>query len=365
VALAVNPEMDYALVDYDENSRQLITSANIVKKLFGEKPVKRFFKGSELAGMHYETFFPFLPVQKTVDDKIVLWDEVSGTEGCGVVHIAPGCGAEDFELGKLHALPEICPVNEYGRFYDSYDFLSGVEASKAADMVFEKLAQQNKLFKTHKYKHSYPFCWRCKTDVIFRLVNEWYIKTGEIKPRLIEEAKKVKWEPEYIGKRMNDWLENMGDWNISRKRFYGLPLPFYQCESCGELTVVGSKEELRELGGAEVDKLPELHRPWIDSVVITCPKCGHKVSRIAEVGDVWLDAGIVPFSTLGYFKDRSAWANNFPAEWVTEMREQVRLWFYSLLFMSVTLTGKAPYEKVLAYSSVIADLMHLYYQPAF
>lgn len=355
VALAVNPEIEYALVDCGNNHRPIITAANTLKILHGEKNVIRLFKGSELIGLHYESFFPFLSVQKEVEHKIIPWNDVSADEGCGIVHIAPGCGAEDFELGKTFNLPEICPVNESGLFYDNYDFLSGLEASKAADIVFDKLSEQGKLYKTHKYTHSYPVCWRCKTDVLFRLVREWYIKTDEIKPKLIETAQKVKWEPEYIGKRMNDWLENMGDWNISRKRFYGLPLPFYPCKNCGELTVIGSKQELKELGGAEVDNLPELHRPWIDTIEITCPKCKSKVARVTEVGDVWLDAGIVPFSTLGYFTNRVDWEKNFPAEWVTEMREQVRLWFYSLLFMSVTLTGKAPYERVLAYNSVVAE----------
>ncbi|MDF2986679.1 MAG: ileS [Eubacterium sp.] len=354
-ALAVNPGIEYALVDCGNNQRPVITAANTKKALFGKNNVLRLFKGSELIGLHYETFFPFLSIQKDVEHKIIPWNDVSADEGCGIVHIAPGCGAEDFDLGKTFNLPEICPVNEAGLFYDNYDFLSGLEASKASDIVFDKLTEQGKLYKTHKYKHSYPVCWRCKTDVLFRLVDEWYIKTDEIKPRLLEAARKVQWEPEYIGKRMNDWLENMGDWNISRKRYYGLPLPFYPCKNCGRLTVVGSKDELKELGGTEVDNVPELHRPWIDTVEITCPECRSKVARVTEVGDVWLDAGITPFSTLGYFTDRADWEKNFPSEWVTEMREQVRLWFYSLLFMSVTLTGKAPYERVLAYNSVVAE----------
>lgn len=354
VALAVNPEIDYSLVDCGDGNRPIITATNTAKNLHGKKEVIETFKGSELIGIHYETFFPLLPVQKEFAHKIIPWNEVSSSEGCGVVHIAPGCGAQDFELGKVFNLPEICPVDEAGVFYDHYDFLSSLEASQAAELVFEQLSKQGKLYKTHPYTHSYPVCWRCKTDVLFRLVNEWYIKTDEIKPKLLQEAQKVQWEPAYIGKRMNDWLENMGDWNISRKRFYGLPLPFYPC-SCGELTVVGSKEELLRLSGVAADLLPELHRPWIDEIKIICPKCGHPVERITAVGDVWLDAGIVPFTTQGYFTNRSEWENNFPAEWVTEMREQVRLWFYSQLFMSVTITGKAPYERVLAYNSVVAE----------
>jgi isoleucyl-tRNA synthetase len=354
VALAVNPDIDYCVVDYGSN-KPLLLAKGALKFIKGSKTILQMVKGSELEGLEYETCFPVLKVQKELSHKIVLWDMVSSEDGSGVVHIAPGCGAEDFDLGQSLSLPSICPVDEYGRFSEEYDWLSGLSTMEAADRVFSKLEQQGKLFMTHSHKHSYPVCWRCKTEVIFRLVQEWHIVTEEIKPKLKEAAAAVKWEPEHVGKRMQDWLSNMGDWSISRKRFYGLPLPFYPCKQCGKVTVVGSKEELRKLGGSKVDELPHLHRPWIDDIKIKCPHCGGEVSRISEVGDVWLDAGITPFSTMGYFTNREGWEKQFPAEWVTEMVEQVRLWFYSLLFMSVTLTGKAPYERVLAYGSVIAE----------
>lgn len=355
VALAVNAELDYVIISCEGGNRPLLLAKTALKHIKGKKEVLKTLKGSELIGLYYETFLPGLSEQRGVQHRIIAWDEVSGEEGSGVVHIAPGCGAQDFILGKEYGLPEICPVDESGVFYSQYGFLGGQHASGAAPLVFEELRRQGKLFQTHNYTHSYPVCWRCKSEVIFRLVSEWYIKTGEIKPRLISAASRVKWEPEYTGRQMQDWLTNMGDWNISRKRFYGLPLPFYPCEECGQLTVVGSKDELRNLAGKRVDKIPHLHRPWIDQVRITCPGCGSKVSRIKEVGDVWLDAGIVPFSTLEFFTNPANWAKYFPAEWVTEMREQVRLWFYSLLFMSVTLVDKAPYERVLAYSSVVSE----------
>ncbi|MDD3268736.1 MAG: isoleucine--tRNA ligase [Syntrophomonadaceae bacterium] len=355
VALAVNPELDYVIINHEGDEKPLLLAKTALKHIDGKKQIIRVLKGSELLGLHYDTFFPFLPVQQNLRHGIVGWEEVSADEGSGVVHIAPGCGAEDYDLGRELGLSKICPIDENGIFLDGYDFLSGKTAGEAAPAVFDQLDKQGKLYKTHSYTHSYPVCWRCKTEVLFRLVPEWYIKTDAIKPKLIEAVNQVQWEPEYVGKQMTDWLNNMGDWNISRKRFYGLPLPFYPCASCGEVTVVGSKDELRLLGGEEVDKLPELHRPWIDEIKINCPQCGNKAARVAEVGDVWLDAGITPFSTLGYFTDRNQWVKNFPAEWVTEMREQVRLWFYSLLFMSVTLTGKAPYERVLAYNSVVAE----------
>ncbi len=325
------------------------------KTLDCDKRVLTLIKGSELSGRAYETFFPELTVQKKLKHLVISWDSVEAGEGSGVVHIAPGCGAEDYELGKQFKLPEICPIDDNGLFSLEYGFLSGSTAASAAPLVFDRLREQNKLFKTHEFQHSYPVCWRCKTEVLFRLVDAWTIKTDEIRPKLLQAARTLKWAPPFIEKRMEDWLQNMGYWNISRKRYYGLPLPFYLCPDCGRLTVIGSKEELRERGGKEVDLLPELHRPWIDEVRIQCPQCGSVISRISEIGDVWLDAGIVPFSTLGYFSDREAWEENFPAEWVIEMQEQVRLWFYAQLFMSVAMTGRAPYERVMTNNWVLAE----------
>jgi isoleucyl-tRNA synthetase len=355
VALAVNPELDYAVVELENGENPLVLAKSALNKLDGNKKVLKLIKGEELVGLSYETFLPFLPVQKGLPHRIVSWSEVQANGGSGVVHIAPGCGAEDYELGKVEGLSEICPIDENGCFTTDYDFLSDKTASEVAPFVFDRLAEQGKLYKTHEYTHSYPVCWRCKTEVLFRLVRAWTIKTEEIKPKLLQAASGVQWEPAFAGKRMQDWLTNMGDWNISRKRFYGLPLPFYPCEKCGHLTVVGSKEELRQLGGEKVDSLPELHRPWIDEIKIKCPVCGESVERVPEVGDVWLDAGITPFSTLGYFTDRTEWEKQFPLELVLEMNEQIRLWFYSLLFMSVTLTGKAPYERVMTHGSVVQE----------
>ena len=355
VALAVHPELEYAVVQCEGNSRPLVLAKKALPVLQKRGEILQMVTGKELDGLSYETCFPFLPVQSGMPHKIVLWDMVSSEEGSGVVHIAPGCGAEDYELGLRLGLQAVCPIDDAGVFTEEYEWLAGQKASDAATLIFSRLEEAGKLYKTHLYRHSYPVCWRCKTEVLFRLVREWYVKTDDIRPKLLEAASKVKWEPEYIGKRMQDWLANMGDWNISRKRYYGLPLPFYPGADCGTLTVIGSKEELYELGGAAARELPELHRPWIDQVAIQCPSCGGMVSRISEVGDVWLDAGIVPFSTLGYFSDRKLWEKYYPAEWVVEMREQVRLWFYSMLFMSVTLEGRAPYERVLAHGSVVAE----------
>ena len=358
VALAVNPDIDYVEVKIKSDSDTLFLAKNAIKYLGEDKlEVLRMLKGSELVGLSYETCFPELEAQKDVDHKIVPWEDVDAEEGTGVVHIAPGCGVEDNELGKRLGLPEVMPVDDMGIFLKGFGFMTGKDSAKIAPEVFDELEKRNKLYKVMPIEHSYPVCWRCKSEVIFRLVPAWYIRTDELKPRLIKAASSVKWEPESNGKRMIDWLNNMGDWNISRKRYYGMPLPFYVCPDCGNVHVVGSKEELKKLAvdPSKVDALPELHRPWIDEIKIKCPKCGAQVERISEIGDVWLDAGIVPFSTTGYFTDKEEWRKNYPAEWVVEMREQVRLWFYSMLFMSTVLEDRAPYERVLCHSSVVAE----------
>ena len=357
IALAVNPEIDYVEVKVKSDEQTLILAKNAIKYLGDDKiEVVRGLKGAELVGYHFETCFPDIPAQAGIEHKIVAWEDVAADEGTGVVHIAPGCGVEDFELGERLGLPKVMPIDDTGIYLDGFGWMTGKDSHTIADEVFEHLKEANKLYKVEPHEHSYPVCWRCKSEVVFRLVPAWYICTEELKPRLMRAADSVKWEPASNGKRMHDWLSNMGDWNISRKRYYGMPLPFYPCD-CGHTTVVGSREELRELAvdPEKVDALPELHRPWVDEIQIKCPHCGKPVSRVSEIGDVWLDAGIVPFSTLGYFRDKEEWKKNYPAEWVTEMHEQVRLWFYSMLFMSVVLEDRAPYERVLTNSAVVSE----------
>lgn len=356
VAIAVNPELEYSICKVKSTDRKLIVCSSCIKVLKNDLiEVEKVVKGKQLEGLEYETCFNNLPKQKFTH-KIVLWDMVDNAEGSGLVHIAPGCGVEDFELGQKLNLEIISPVDENGIFYNDFDFLAGKNANDVANLVFEKLKENDKLYYTHKYTHRYPICWRCKKPLIFRLTKEWYIKTDEIRQQLIDACDTVQWQPQFLKKRMLDWLANMGDWSISRKRFYGLPLPFYPCKHCGKLTVVGSLEELKNLSDSkQVESMPHLHRPYIDNIKIKCPNCHHDVERVTEVGDCWLDAGITPFSTKKYFTDKEFWKKNFPAECVIEMKEQIRLWFYSLLFMSVALTGKAPYEKVIGFAMLVAE----------
>lgn len=347
VAVAVNPEFKYSICKVKSDTRNLIVCSSMLKVLKGDLvEVVEEISGKDLVGLSYETCFPEFKEQN-FEHKIVAWDQVDSVEGSGMVHIAPGCGAEDFDLGQSIGLKNIMPIDEAGNFYDGFGFLTGKNANEVSDLVFEELKARNKLYYTHKYKHRYPHCWRCKNPVLYRLVKNWVIKMDEIRPALINAIDEVEFQPEFMKKRMLDWLNNMGDWSISRKRYYGVPLPIYKCPHCGKLTVVGSLEELAKLSSQEeVDSLPHIHKPYIDKIKITCPSCGEKVERIPEVGDCWLDAGITPFSTKKYFTDKEFFEKNFPIEVVLEGKEQIRLWFYSLLVMSVALTGRAPYKKI-------------------
>jgi isoleucyl-tRNA synthetase len=367
VAAAVNPEEEYGRRENGEW---------VAVRRFPDDTFVERVQGAELVGLRYRGPFDDLAPGAAVEHRVIPWDEVTMDQGTGVVHIAPGAGGEDFELSKVHDLPVLTPVDESGRFYDDYGWLHGASTTESADQIIGVLAEKGILVESTLYTHAYPHCWRCDTPLIFRLSDDWFISVDAIRPKLLEENAKVHWVPEYMGKRMDDWLRNMGDWNISRRRYYGLPLPFYPC-TCGQLNVVGSKQELGERATDGFDGLEELRRPWVDRVPITCESCGEVVTRIPEVGDVWLDAGIVPFSTLGWespewieegyatgaarglthadLPDHAYWEEWYPADWVSEMREQIRLWFYSQFFMSVVLVGTSPYKRVLGYEKMLDE----------
>ena len=371
VAAAVDPTAEYSGVRTSQGIDWVMSTR--VEDLFGEgADVARTALGAELVGKAYIGPFDELAAQDDVAHRVVAWDMVSDNEGTGVVHIAPGCGAEDFELGKREEIPTLVPVDEAGHFTEEYGWLAGMATADAADPITAHLEKNGVLVRSGSIDHRFPVCWRCGTDLIFRVVEEWFIAADKVRQPMIEAAATVNWVPEQYGKRMEDWLRNMGDWCISRKRYWGLPLPFYRAPS-GEITVIGSVEELRERAVDPIDDLQELHRPWIDDIRIRTDS-GEIAERVTEVGDCWLDAGIVPFSTLGWGRDtytpegyaegagvgltradlpdHAYWEKWFPADWISEMREQIRLWFYSQLFMSVVLVGKAPYKSVLGYEKL-------------
>jgi isoleucyl-tRNA synthetase len=368
VAAAVHPDYQYGR----RTSGEWVATENYTNEDFEEA-----LRGSQLEGWRYQGPFDDLVPGAGVEHRVILWDEVILGQGTGIVHVAPGAGEEDFLLSTELALPVLMPVDESGRFYGEYGWLAGMSTAEAAGPIIEDLEKKGYLVRADEYVHSYPHCWRCDTPLIFRIADDWYIDVADIRPELLEASATVDWTPSYLGKLMDDWLRNMGDWNISRRRFYGLPLPFYPCE-CGHVNVIGSRAELIERATSGVDQLEELHRPWVDRVLISCERCDQiDIARVAEVGDVWLDAGIVPFSTLGWksdewvpggnangaaagltnadLPDHEYWEKWFPADLVSEMREQVRLWFYAQLFMSVALVGRAPFRKVLGYERMLGE----------
>ncbi len=352
VAAAVNPNITYAQVKKD-NDIYYISEAT-VSKLGSDAVVLGHLKGADLVGLEYENFYPDFDAQKDVHPKIIPFEEVGEKDGTGIVHIAPSCGDIDYELGKKLNLKILnSPLDEFGNYLSGYKWLSGRNVKEVKGEIVRDLENRGLLFKVENYKHRYPICWRCKEELVFRLDHSWFIACDPVRPLMKRQAAKVVWYPEHVGKLMQDWLTNMEDWNISRKRYWGLPLMFYECTKCNLLSVIGSLDELRvkAVNKEDVDKLPELHRPWIDKIKIKC-NCGQEVERIKEVGDCWLDAGIVPYSTLNYFKDKNYWNKWFPADLEIEMRAQVRLWFYAQLFMSVVLEAKTPYKKILAYEEV-------------
>src|SRR3954468_16685499 len=374
VAAAVDPDTDYVKLSTADGFLW-VAEARLPDLPFGGDVVEKV-KGTELLGKRYEGPYDHLAAAEGVEHRVISWADVTMEEGTGIVHIAPGCGAEDFELSREHDLPVLMPVDEAGRFYDAYGWLHGTSTAEAKEQIIGDLGERGRLLEAGEIVHRYPVCWRCHTPLIFRIVDEWFIACDEIRQPMLDANATVSWTPDFYSKRMDDWLRNMGDWNISRRRYFGLPLPFYPCESCGKLTVIGSLSELRDRAAGGLDQLQELHRPWIDEVPITCD-CGAEVRRVTEVGDAWLDAGIVPFSTLGWqntewkehgyangaatgltgadLPDHAYWEKWYPASWVSEMREQIRLWFYSQCFMSVTLTGRSPYKSVLTYEKLLDE----------
>jgi isoleucyl-tRNA synthetase len=339
--------------------------------------------GRDLDGWRYSGPFDELPaVQEAFaaggtagpnyEHRVVTWDEVGEEEGTGIVHIAPGCGAEDFALGKKLGLPMIAPLDENGVVVPGFGAYSGRDVRDVADPIVETLKHHHRFYRLETITHRYPHCWRCGTPLVFRLVDEWYISMGPVydKPReqltaaevdaslryqIMEVIEGVKWIPGFGYERELDWLLNMHDWMISKKRYWGLALPIYDCESCGTVNVVGGREELAEraVEGWQAFQGHTPHRPYVDAVKIRCSGCGAPVGRIRDVGNPWLDAGIVPFSTMHYRSDPEYWKQWFPADFVTEsFPGQFRNWFYSMLAMSTVLRRETPFKTLFGYALV-------------
>ena len=379
VAVAVHPDLVYVKIRYRDEV--LYLSKGTLTKIFTDKSsyeVLGELKGSDFDGWTYSGPYDDLEVIKRMKvpeaHRVIMWDEVGEEEGTGIVHIAPGAGKEDLILGKQYGLPTPAPLDEYGVIVDGFGWLSGMHVYDSAEPIFEDLRKKELLYRTQKYTHRYPVCWRCGSELVFRYVSEWFINMGEkletpykevtekekdenLRYQIMDSASDVRWIPEFGLKRELDWLRNMDDWMISKKRYWGLALPIWTCE-CGWFDVIGSDEELKERAVEGYDEYEghSPHKPYIDKVKIKCDKCGSLATRIPDVGNPWLDAGIVSYSTYQYRQDREYWEKWFPADFITEsFPGQFRNWFYSMLSMSTILERRTPYLACLGHGQVLAE----------
>ncbi len=394
VAAAVGEDLRYVKVHQGDETFWL-GRGTLKSALDGPFEVLEERPGTDLVGWRYEGPFDELPaVQQAFGPggeragrrrgtgpadayvhRVVGWDEVGEEEGTGIVHIAPGCGAEDYQLGKTLGLPAVAPLDDNGVFVEGFGWLTGRDVRDVTDPIVEHLKWHKRFYRLEAYVHRYPHCWRCGTPLVFRLVDEWYISMGEVydvpreqltpeqvdrslRYQIMDVVDQIRWIPGFGYERELDWLRTMHDWMISKKRYWGLALPIYDCANCGRVDVVGSREELEEraVEGWEAFEGHTPHRPFVDAVKIRCGGCGESVERIRDVGNPWLDAGIVPFSTMFYRSDPQYWQRWFPADFITEsFPGQFRNWFYSLLAMSTVLRRDAPFRTILGYATLLAE----------
>ena len=351
VALCMNPDETYA--EIESGGARYILAEALVSKFFENYTVIGRKTGKEYEGTEYEPLFDY--AKGTFREKayyVVCDGYVTLTDGTGVVHIAPAFGEDDYKVGKKYRLPVVQLVNERGCFDDRCPELSGLFAKKADKLILDMLEERGLLFKKLPYEHSYPFCWRCDTPLLYYARSSWFIEVTKVKEQLLAANRSVNWMPETIRDgRMGNFLENVIDWGLSRDRYWGTPLPVWVCPDCGEIEVIGSKAELKEKCGVEGDI--ELHRPYLDDLTCTCPKCGGKMKRTPEVIDCWFDSGSMPFAQYHYpFENKDLFDETFPADFISEAVDQTRGWFYTLLAISTILFGRAPFKNCIVLGHV-------------
>ncbi len=354
VALCVSPNDEYVKIkvneDLDGTAKPVYyyMANELVATLFENVEVLESMKGNDLCGMEYEPLFPYadeeLKAAKKKSHYVVADSYVTMSDGTGIVHIAPAFGEDDARVGRTNDLPFIQLVNEDGTMPECCGEVKGMFVKDADPVIIKKLNMEAKLLKKMPYEHDYPFCWRCDTPLIYYARSTWFIAMSTKKEELLASNRMVNWYPETIRDgRMGDFLENVIDWGISRERYWGTPLPVWECE-CGHRHCIGSIEELKSMSDDCPDDI-ELHKPYVDKVHIKCPECGGKMTRVPEVIDCWFDSGAMPFAQYHYpFENKEFFESHYPCDFISEALDQTRGWFYSLIAISTVLFGRAPFK---------------------
>ncbi|MGC8817095.1 MAG: isoleucine--tRNA ligase [Candidatus Hadarchaeum sp.] len=361
LAVCVNPDYDYSEVEIGGDIYILATA--LVEKVMKDLGISDYrevgsVKGATLEGMWYEhPLLDEVPKQREFVDhhRVILGSHVTLDEGTGCVHTAPGHGEEDFEVGLRYGLPVFSPVGPDGRFTEEAGKYAGMFVKEADRVILEDLQRKGLLVKAGTLVHQYPHCWRCQSPLLFRATEQWFLKVGEIKSSIIQKnAERVKWVPDWATIRYANGVESVGDWCISRQRYWGIPLPIWICGQCQHLVVVGSLEELSALSPQPLGEI-DLHRPHVDRVEIRCPKCGGTSRRVPDVLDVWFDSGIASWASLGYPKRKEPFSQIWPSDFVTEGEDQVTKWFYSQQVVSIAAFGDVPYKRVLMHGFALDE----------
>ncbi|MCG9479728.1 MAG: isoleucine--tRNA ligase [Actinomycetia bacterium] len=347
VGCAINPKATYAEVEFEDQC--LVLAGDLVESVFGEEDsyrVIRKFSGKELVGKKYEPIYDYAE-DSTRAYKVVPGDFVSTREGTGIVHIAPAFGEDDMSVGLKNNLPVVQMVDYDGKFKPEVDQFAKMGIEESNPVIIDDLKKRNLLFSFENHKHSYPFCWRCDSRLIYYAKKSWYIRTSKIKQQLLDSNQKVNWYPEHIKYgRFGKWLENNIDWALTRERYWGTPLPIWEDEN-GHRVCIGSIQELKQMAVEEFDEL-DLHRPYVDNVKVKCPQCGQHMHRVTEVIDVWFDSGSMPFAQFHYpFENQELFKESFPADFICEAIDQTRGWFYTMLAISTFLFKQSSYKNVL------------------